>query len=132
MGRVFDDLSSEVIAAAIQVHRQLGPGFLEGVYEQAPRIELGKRGIPFECQKEILVSYEGQVVGRHVLDLLVGNSLVVELKAVARFEPVHLAQCKSYLRAVGSNVGLLLNFGDTTLDVRRVVVQFEKQKAAAV
>lgn len=126
MGREFNDLSGEVIAAAIEVHRQLGPGFLEGVYEQALRIELARRKIPFEPQKEIVVSYQGKVVGRHILDLLIAGSLVVELKAVTQFDQIHLAQTKSYLRAVGSNTGLLLNFGGTTLDIRRVVVHFEK------
>lgn len=131
MARQFSDLSGDVIAAAIEVHRSLGPGFLEGVYEQALRIELRRRGIAFESQKEILVSYEGQVVGRHVLDLLIGGALVVELKAVARFEQVHLAQVKSYLRAASLSVGLLLNFATTTLDVRRVVLRFEDSVPAS-
>lgn len=132
MGRVFDELSGRVIAAAIEVHRRLGPGFVEGVYEQALRIELTQRHIPFESRKEILVSYEGQVVGRHVLDLLVDGELVVELKAVARLEQVHLAQVKSYLRAVDSGVGLLMNFAGTTLEVKRVVLQFQDGNKAAI
>lgn len=132
MRREFDELSGKVIGAAIEVHRSLGPGFLEGVYEQALRIELGKRKIPFESQKEILVKYEGQIVGRHVLDLLVNGVLVVELKSVVSFEQVHVAQVKSYLRAAGSSVGLLLNFGGTKLDVKRVVLHFEESEAASV
>jgi len=125
MGRVFDVLSNRVIAAAIEVHKGLGPGFLEGVYEQALRIELAKHNIPFESQKEILVKYEDRVVGRHVLDLLVDGQLVVELKSVLNFEQIHVAQVKSYLRASGSNVGILLNFGGMKLDVKRVVLHFE-------
>ena len=132
MRRAFDDLSGKVIAAAIEVHRRLGPGFLEGIYEQALRIELASRHLPFVAQKEILVKYGDQVVGRHVLDVLVGEGLVVELKAVSRLEQVHLAQVKSYLRAVGVTVGLLLNFAGTTLDVRRVVLHYEESESASV
>jgi len=126
MGREFDDLSSRVIAAAIEVHRALGPGFLEGVYEQALRIELRKRGIPFESQKEIRVSYEGQIVGRHVLDLLIDGQLVMELKAVEMIDRAHRAQVKSYLKATGCKVGLLLNFAEMPLGIHRVVLRFEE------
>jgi len=125
-GRAFDDLSHKVIAAAIEVHKQLGPGFVESVYEQALREELKRREIAFESQKEILVNYKGKVVGRHILDLLVAGRLVVELKAAAALEQIHLVQVKSYLRAIESNAGLLINFGDVILDVKRVVVRFEK------
>ncbi len=132
--RRFDDLSNAVIAAAIEVHRKLGPGFVENVYEQALRAELKHRGIPFESQKEVLISYKGNTVGRHVLDLVVAGWLVVELKAVASLEQIHVVQVKSYLRAIGSNAGLLLNFGDVILDIKRVVVRFERRvgQAAAV
>lgn len=126
MGREFDDLSGRVIAAAIEVHKTLGPGFLEGVYEQSLRIELRKRGIPFESQKEILVSYSGQTVGRHVLDLLIDRQLVVELKAVEIVDRAHLAQVKSYLRATAASVGLLLNFAEMPLGIHRVVLRFEE------
>lgn len=123
--REFDELSGRVIAAAIEVHKRLGPGFVEGVYDQALRIELANRGIAFESQKEIVVTYAGRPVGRHVLDMLINAVLVVELKAVASLEPAHFAQVKSYLRASGARVGLLINFAGTTLEVRRVVLRFE-------
>ncbi len=126
MGREFDDLSGRVIAAAIDVHKRLGPGFVEQIYENALRIELVKHRIPFESQKRIEIKYDGVVVGRHTLDLLVAGELIVELKAVLAFEQIHLVQVKSYLRAIGPNTGLLLNFGTTTLDIRRVVVHFEQ------
>jgi len=132
MERVFDDLSRQVIGAAIEVHSRLGPGFVESVYEQALRIELSKRGIAFESQKEITVTYDGQVVGRHVLDLLVGEELVVELKAVNALEKVHYAQVKSYLRATGAQVGLLMNFATAPLDVKRVVLQYEAQTCQSI
>jgi GxxExxY protein len=118
---VFDDLSNSVIGAAVHVHKQLGPGFMETVYEEALRIEMRRRGIAFESQKQIPVLYDGQVVGNHVLDLLVEGLLVVELKAVKALEDVHFAQLRSYLRATGAKVGLLLNFNSPTLVVKRVV-----------
>jgi len=126
MGFVFDELSNRVIAAAIEVHKRLGPGFLESVYEQALRLELAERGIPFEPQKEIRVLYGGKLVGTHVLDMLVAGVLVVELKALERFEDIHFAQVKSYLRASGAKVGLLMNFNSTQLSVKRVVLGFRE------
>ena len=129
MGSAFDELSGQVIAAAIEVHRQLGPGFLEGVYEQALRIELADRGIPFESQKSIKVCYGGRVVGIHVIDLLVADSLVVELKAVKDLEDIYYAQVKSYLRAMDLKVGLLMNFNSATLNVKRIVAQYEDRTA---
>lgn len=82
MGFEFDELSGRAIAAAVEVHRSLGPGFLESVYEQALRLELDRRAIAFVAQKQIPVTYLGKIVGNHVLDLLVDNELIVELKAV--------------------------------------------------
>ncbi len=128
MGREFGDLSGDVIAAAIEVHTRLGPGFVEAVCHQALKIELEKRRIPFESQKEVLVKYDGRVVGKHMLDLFVGGELVVELKAVAGVERVHYAQVKSYLRATGTNVGLILNFAAAPLEVKRVVLHYEVAK----
>ena len=128
MGFAFDQLSSKVIAAGLEVHRQLGPGFLESVYDQALRVELAKRGIPFESQKEIRVVYGGQVVGIHVLDLLVADTLVLELKAVNRFEDIHLAQLRSYLKATGKKIGLLMNFNSAKLDVKRIVLDYNDEE----
>ena len=120
-GLEFDELSNRVIAAAIQVHKGLGPGFLESIYEQALAIELGKRGIKFEAQKEVAVHYDGRIVGKHVLDVLVEGELIVELKAVRALEDVHFAQLRSYLRATGIKVGLLMNFAEATLRIKRMV-----------
>jgi len=115
----FDETSGKVIAAAIEVHRRLGPGFMESLYEQALRLELRKRGIAFESQKLVQVVYDGVVVGNHILDLVVEEFLVVELKAVKALEEVHHAQLRSYLRATGCTVGLLLNFNTATLTIKR-------------
>lgn len=120
-GLVLEDVTGPVIAAAIAVHKELGPGFLESVYEQALKIELASRAIGFEAQKPVKVSYAGLPVGNHILDLFVENCVVVELKAVKDLEDVHFAQLRSYLRATGARVGLLMNFNSSTLLVKRVV-----------
>jgi GxxExxY protein len=96
-----NQLSQRVIGAAIEVHRELGPGFLESVYEQALCQELTTRGINFERQAVVVVSYKGVPVGEARLDLLVEKRLVVELKAVEELIPIHVAQVISYLRATG-------------------------------
>lgn len=116
-------LSYDVIGAAIAVHRQLGPGFLEQIYEAALMVELGERRIPFRPQVTLPVLYREQRVGEARLDLLIGDILVVELKAVEELRPVHRAQVLSYLRAGAFELGLLINFNVTTLPqgIRRVV-----------
>ena len=108
--QALDDLAHAVIGAAIEVHRELGPGFLEGVYEQAMAIEMGFRRIPFVRQPLIEVRHKGECVGDGRLDFLVGGRLVVELKAVDAIHPIHRAQVLAYLKAVDTPLGLLLNF----------------------
>lgn len=117
-----DALSHKAIGAAIEVHKALGPGFLEAVYEEAFCLELAARGIPFERQKPVTISYRDQVVGEHRLDVLVAGCLVVELKAIKAFEDVHVAIVLSYLKATGSRLGLLLNFAAPTVQVKRVIL----------
>ncbi len=121
MGHQFEPLSAQIIEAAIAVHRALGPGFLESIYHEALRVALRQRGIPHENQKHVRIMFEGVEVGVHYLDLLVDGQIVVELKAVKALEAVHFAQVRSYLRATGLRVGLLLNFNDSTLVVKRIV-----------
>jgi GxxExxY protein len=117
----FDELSGRIIRSAIEVHRRLGPGFLESIYGAAFVIQLHKDGLKVEVQKEIEVMYDGQVVGVHRLDLVVEDEVVVELKAVREFDNSHTAQLLSYLKATGLKVGLLLNFAKPTLRIKRVV-----------
>jgi GxxExxY protein len=105
-----DPLSHAVIGAAIEVHRELGPGFLESLYEEALCIELTERGIAFQRQYTISVGYKGHPIGEGRLDLLVDKRLIVELKAVESLLPIHSAQLLSYLKATGLGVGLLINF----------------------
>lgn len=117
-------LAHEVIGAAIEVHRALGPGYLESIYEEALGIELMKRQIPFERQKEIKVLYKDQPIGRHKIDLLVGESLVVELKTVETLADIHTAQVISYLKATRLPLGLLINFNVPVLKngIQRVIL----------
>lgn len=105
-----DKRAGEVIGAAIEVHRHLGPGFLESVYEEALCCELADQGIPFNRQVAIGVSYKGRIVGKARLDLLVDDCLLVELKAVDSIASIHRAQVISYLRATKLNLALLMNF----------------------
>jgi len=122
MGHDFEALSGRIIEAALDVHRQLGPGFLESIYDSAMRVALRRRGLPFESQPEVRVFYESEEVGIHRLDLIVGREIVVELKAIKSLEDVHFAQVRSYLKATGLHVGLLMNFNAPTLVVKRIVL----------
>jgi len=104
----------------IEVHKELGPGFLESVYRSAVAVEFHKQGILFESEKEITLNYKGEIVGMHRLDLFIENELVVELKTVDELHKKHYAQVRSYLKAVGKTIGLLVNFADFQLDPRKV------------
>jgi GxxExxY protein len=118
-----DGLAHAVIGAAIEVHRHLGPGFLESVYEEALCVELAVREISFERQKEISLTYKGHQIGRQRIDLLVGQSLIVELKTVEALADIHKAQVISYLKATGLSLGMLINFNVPVLKngIQRVV-----------
>lgn len=117
----FENLSKKIIGAALEVHRELGPGFLENVYEEALKVDLREHGLHFESQKEIKIEYLGVLVGTHRLDLVVENKIIVELKAVNELADIHSSQLRSYLKATGLKVGLLMNFAKPTLQIRRVV-----------
>ena len=116
----FEDGSDRIIGAAIEVHRCLGPGFLESVYEKALRVELARRGISFVSQVAVAIRYLDVEVGTHVLDLLVEDRTVVELKAVRRLEDIHFVIVRSYLKAVGREHALLPNFAGSKLEIKRV------------
>jgi GxxExxY protein len=119
-----DRLAYDTIGAAIEVHRILGPGYLESVYEQAMEVELRLRGIPVETQTVVGVDYKGHVVGGARIDLIVGERLIVELKAVDALQPIHSAQLLSYLRARNARLGLLINFNVPVLrdGIRRIIL----------
>jgi GxxExxY protein len=122
MGHEFEALSGKIIEAAIAVHKVLGPGFLESVYEKAMRVALTHRTIGWANQRELTIVFEGEEVGLHRLDLIVEEQIIVELKAVKALDENHSAQLKSYLKAANLRVGLLLNFNAPTLVIKRVVV----------
>ncbi len=115
------ELTEKVIAAAYEVHSELGPGFLEKVYETALLHELNLRGVACVAQGEIAVSYKGYPVGSYYSDLLVDGKVLCELKAAESMTPAHQAQLLNYLKATGIKVGLLLNFGSKSLQVKRLV-----------
>ncbi len=114
-------LSDRVLACALKVHKKLGVGFLEKVYENALMIELRKDGLLAERQKPLVIQYEGEIVGEYTADVIVEGQLLIELKAVSRFTDEHSACWMNYLRATSLPVCLLLNFGRTTLQIKRIV-----------
>jgi len=119
-----EELAHEVIGAAIEVHRVLGPGFLESVYEQALVFELPVRNVPVERQRPIAVRYKEIEIPGQRLDLLVDARVIVELKAVDDFAPIHLAKTMSYMRTMDLRLGLMINFNVPLLKdgIRRVVL----------
>jgi GxxExxY protein len=119
-----DRLARAVIDAAVEVHRTLGPGYLESVYEEACAIEFSLRKIPFERQRPISVDYKGHPVGEGRIDLIVGGALLVELKAVESLAPIQKAQVISYLKTTGLTLGLLINFNVAVLKhgIQRIVL----------
>ncbi|MBN1963713.1 MAG: GxxExxY protein [Anaerolineae bacterium] len=118
-----DALAKAVIGAALEVHKTLGPGFLESVYEAALCVELTLRGIPHKQQAVVSVNYKGHPVGEDRLDVLVDDALVVELKAVDQLADIHTAQMLSYLKTTGYQLGLLINFNVPLLKqgIRRIL-----------
>jgi len=113
--REWNDLTQQIIGAAMRVHTALGPGLLEKRYEDAVCIELTDMRIPFERQKPIRLEYRGRFIGDLRVDLVVNGLVVVELKAIERILEVHKAQLLSYLRSCGIPLGLLINFNHETL-----------------
>ena len=114
-------LSERVLGCAVQVREALGCGFLEKVYENALVHELRKCGLHVEQQKAIPVRYDGIVVGDYVADLIVEGRILIELKAVSSFAAAHTAVCLNYLRATNLPLCLLLNFGRTRIEIKRLV-----------
>ena len=118
---LFKELSFAIIGAAMEVHRILGPGFLEAVYQAALEHELTLRGIPFEAQKRLAVTYKGRLVGDYVADIVVDSQIILELKAISALTKALEAQAHNYLAATGLRLAILLNFGAKSLQQERVV-----------
>jgi GxxExxY protein len=113
------DLCGQVIGAAMKVHSALGPGFLESVYQNALIWEVRKNGLKAEAQRPISVYYDGQLVGAFMADVLVNDSLIIELKAIQALAKTHEVQLVNYLVATGIGEGLLLNFGAERLEFKK-------------
>jgi GxxExxY protein len=109
-GEMHDELTERVIGAAIEVHRHLGPGLTESLYEAALCHEFDLRGISYARQVEFDVKYKDKIIGKSRIDLLVANGLIVELKACDAINSIHRAQCITYLRVTGKSISLLINF----------------------
>jgi GxxExxY protein len=120
-GRILRDseTTQQIIAAAIRVHRALGPGFLESIYEEALAVEFALSGIQFIRQYPVPLFYRDHQIGEHRLDFLVEGKIVVELKAVNRLEDIHFAIGRSYLKAISLEDGLLFNFATIPLTIKR-------------
>ena len=116
------DTTDQIIRCAIEVHRHLGPGLLESVYESAICIELESAGLTFARQVGVPLYYRGELIAEHRPDLIVGDQVVVEVKSVERFNPVFVSQMLTYLRVTGLRVGLILNFNREVMKdgIRRV------------
>ena len=117
----YNQITEKVIGAAYRVYNQMGFGFLESVYENCMILELDKAGLEVESQRGITVRYEGHVVGEFVADLIVAGVLIVELKSVRQLAKAHEIQLVNYLVATNFDVGLLLNFGEAVVEVKRKV-----------
>ena len=119
-----DDLSHRIIGVAIDVHKKLGPGFQEKIYEEALLKEFQKSGIGYEKQKVVRVDYDGVNLGNQRIDLLVNGEIILEIKACTKIIPLHRNQVISYLKTADKKLGLILNFGRRKLEIKRVVYNF--------
>jgi len=115
-----DRLTEAIIECIIKVHQTLGPGFLESVYRKALLIEMRKCNLGVQDEKEVIIYYDGEEVGRHRLDILVEGKVIVELKTVEELSKAHYAQVRSYLKATNLTVALLVNFAKEKADFRRI------------
>lgn len=115
------DLTGKIIGCAMEVHRYLGNGFQEVIYQRALGIEMRMQGLEFSREHEMEIYYKGEDIGTRRVDFFVEGKVMVELKAVVQLENVHLAQAINYLEAYGLDIGLLINFGNTSLQFKRVM-----------
>jgi len=120
MGNNINDLTHKIIGCAMKVHNVLGNGFLEIIYQKALAIEMRKLGLKFEQEKEMSIFYEGELIGSRRVDFFVESAVMVELKAKEQIENVHKNQAINYLEVHNIADGLLINFGGSSLDFKRV------------
>ncbi len=117
----YSDITEKIIGCAMEVHRALGNGFQEVIYQRALAIEMEMRGLNFSREHEMNIFYKEHKIGNRRVDFFVEEKIMVELKAVVKLEDVHLAQAINYLEAYGLEIGLLINFGNTSLQFKRVM-----------
>mgnify|MGYP002749911231 CR=1 FL=1 len=124
----YEELTEKIIGCAYSVYNKMGFGFLESVYEKCLLIEFRKEGLNVEAQKPITIFYDGEIVGEFVVDMLVEDTVIVELKSVKQIAKVHEAQLVNYLVATGKPVGLIINFGEYKVEIRRKVRSLRQLK----
>jgi len=117
----YKEVTEKIIGCAYRVYNKMGFGFLESVYEKCLLIELRKAGLKAENQIPITVYYDGEIVGEFIADIIINNSIILELKSVRRVIKIHEMQLVNYLVATNKDVGLLLNFGESRVEVKRKV-----------
>jgi len=123
MALLYEELTGKILGAAMEVHRTLGCGFLEAVYQEALELELELQGVPFVAKQELTVTYKGRTLKqKYKPDILVDNKVLVEIKALARLTSTEEAQVINYLKATGCKVALLINFGAKSLEWKRLVL----------
>ena len=119
-----NDLSNRIIGIAIDIHKKLGPGFQEKIYEEALLTEFKKATIGYARQKVVRVDYDGQGLGNQRIDLLADDEIILEIKACTKIIPIYRDQVISYLKTANKKLGLILNFGRSKLEIKRVVHNF--------
>jgi GxxExxY protein len=120
---IYPELSYKIMGAIFEVHNELGPGFLESVYEKALIGELSNKGLKVETEKPVDLKYKNKKIGIHRLDLVVDDKIVIEIKTVERFSIHHRAQLTSYLKASGYKLGILVNFSKSKIEYSRVLIR---------
>ena len=117
---LYEDLTAKALEACFEVSKELGAGFLESVYERALIIALNQKGLEAKAQHPLSVRFRGQVVGEFYADIMLEGKVILELKAVRTLTPEHQAQLINYLKATGVDIGLLINFGNSRLEYKRL------------
>jgi GxxExxY protein len=116
----YREITHAIVGSAMRVHTKLRNGFQEVIYQRALAIEMEKRGLGFEREKEMLITYDGHKIGTRRVDFFVEDSIMVEIKALSKLEDVHFAQAMNYLETYNVEIGLLLNFGAKSLEFKRI------------
>ena len=120
---IYKDEPFQIIGAAMAVHRELGSGFFEAIYADAFEIELAESNIPFNREMPLMVSYKGHILNKsYIADFICYNKIIIELKAINSLEAIHEAQILNYLKATGYKLGLLINFGEKSLNYKRIIL----------